>query len=160
MNINSRPLSLNMLANVDKFAGRLGCLGCLGYLGCLEEMPLDSEFEGDFLGCRGCLERCLWVADSREISLVAGVASKDAFGRRIRGRLFWLPRLPRKMPSGGRFEGDFLGCWGCLERCLRAADSREITLVAEVASKRCLRAADSREIILAAGSPRSDRQYN
>ena len=48
MNINSRPLSLNMLANVDKFAGRLGCLeerfylGCLGCLGCrgfLEEMP-------------------------------------------------------------------------------------------------------------------------
>ena len=131
MNINSRLLSLNMLANVDKFAGRLGCL-----------------------------ERCLRAADSREISLVAEIASKDAFGRRIRGRFPWLPRLPRKMPSGGRFEGDFLGCWGCLERCLRAADSREIILVAEVASKRCLWAADSREIILAAGSPRSDRQYN
>ena len=106
MNINSRPLSLNMLANVDKFAGRLGCL----------EVRLP------------------WLP--------------------------WLPRLPRKMPSGGGFEGDFLGCLGCLERCLRAADSREITLVAEVASKRCLRAADSRKIILAAGSPRSDRQYN
>ena len=94
MNINSRPLSLNMLANVDKFAGRLGCLeerfylGCLGCLGCLEEMPLGGEFEGDYLGC---LERCLRAADSREITLVAGVASKDAFGRRIRGRLFWPP---------------------------------------------------------------------
>lgn len=68
MNINSRPLSLNMLANVDKFAGRLGCLGCL--------------------------ERCLWAADSREIILATSVASKwclrmanlpkgDYFGRRV-----------------------------------------------------------------------------
>lgn len=79
MNINSRPLSLNMLANVDKFAGRLGCL-----------------------------ERCLWAANSREIILVAEVSSK---------------------------------------RCLRAADSREITLVA---SKRCLWTANSREITLVA----------
>ena len=54
MNINSRPLSLNMLANVDKFAGRLGCLevrfylgslGCLGCRGFLEEMPSDGEFD-------------------------------------------------------------------------------------------------------------------
>lgn len=64
MNINSRPLSLNMLANVDKFAGRLGCLeerfylGCLacleesfGRLGCLEEMPWGGGFEGDYFGC-------------------------------------------------------------------------------------------------------------
>ncbi len=83
MNINSRPLSLNMLANVDKFAGRLGCLeerfylGCLGCLGCLDEMPLDSEFEGDFLGCRGCLERCLRAADSRKIILAAGSPRSD-----------------------------------------------------------------------------------
>ena len=95
MNINSRPLSLNMLANVDKFAGRLGCL----------EVRLP------------------WLPR---------LPRRDAFGRRIRGRLPWLPRLPRKMPSGGGFEGDFLGC---LERCLRAANSREITLVAEVALK-------------------------
>ena len=81
MNINSRPLSLNMLANVDKFAGRLGCL---------EEMPSGGGFEGDYPGCWGCLERCLRVADSREISLVAGVASKDAF-------------------AGGGFEGDYFG---------------------------------------------------
>lgn len=54
MNINSRPLSLNMLANVDKFAGRLGCLEerfYLGCLGCLEEMPLGGGFEGDYFGC-------------------------------------------------------------------------------------------------------------
>lgn len=64
MNINSRPLSLNMLANVDKFAGRLGylevrfylgCLACLeesfGRLGCLEEMPWGGGFEGDYFGC-------------------------------------------------------------------------------------------------------------
>lgn len=50
MNINSRPLSLNMLANVDKFAGRLGCLeerfylGCLGCRGFLEEMPSGGGF--------------------------------------------------------------------------------------------------------------------
>lgn len=43
MNINSRPLSLNMLANVDKFAGRLGCL---------EEMPSGSGFEGDYFSRR------------------------------------------------------------------------------------------------------------
>lgn len=54
MNINSRPLSLNILANVDKFAGRLGCL--------------EERF---YLACLGCLERCLWAADSREITLVA-----------------------------------------------------------------------------------------
>lgn len=53
-----------MLANVDKFAGRLGCLeerfylGCLacleesfGRLGCLEEMPWGGGFEGDYFGC-------------------------------------------------------------------------------------------------------------
>ena len=68
MNINSRPLSLNMLANVDKFAGRLGCL---------EEMPLGGGFEGDFLGCLGCLERCLRAADSREIILAAGSPRSD-----------------------------------------------------------------------------------
>ena len=86
MNINSRPLSLNMLANVDKFAGRLGCLevrfylGCLGCLGCLEDMPLGGGFEGDYLGCRGCrgcLERCLRAANSREIILVAGSPRSD-----------------------------------------------------------------------------------
>ena len=103
MNINSRPLSLNMLANVDKFAGRLGCIEMrLPWLPRLpRKMPSGGGFERDFLGCLGCLE---------------------------------------EMPSGGGFEGDFLGCRGCLERCLRAAGSREI--------------------ILAAGSPRSDRQYN
>lgn len=58
MNINSRPLSLNMLANVDKFAGRLGCLeerfylGCLGCRGFLEEMPSGGGFEGDYFGRR------------------------------------------------------------------------------------------------------------
>lgn len=54
MNINSRPLSLNMLANVDKFAGRIGCLEerfYLGCLGCLEEMPSGGGFEGDYFGC-------------------------------------------------------------------------------------------------------------
>lgn len=43
-----------MLANVDKFAGRLGCLEerfYLGCLGCLEEMPLGGGFEGDYFGC-------------------------------------------------------------------------------------------------------------
>ena len=114
MNINSRPLSLNMLANVDKFAGRLGCLEVrLPWLPWLPWLPRKmlsgGGFEGDFLGCRDCLERCLWVADSREISLVAGVASKDAFGQRIRRRFPWLPRLPRKMPSGGGFEEDYFG---------------------------------------------------
>ena len=68
MNINSRPLSLNMLANVDKFAGRLGYL---------EEMPSGGGFEGDFLGSLGCLERCLWAADSREIILAAGSPRSD-----------------------------------------------------------------------------------
>lgn len=81
MNINSRPLSLNMLANVDKFAGRLGCLE----------------------------ERLPWLPR--------------------------LPRLPRKMPSGGGFEEDYFGRRVASKRCLRAADSREIILAAEVASK-------------------------
>lgn len=43
-----------MLANVDKFAGRIGCLEerfYLGCLGCLEEMPLGGGFEGDYFGC-------------------------------------------------------------------------------------------------------------
>lgn len=43
-----------MLANVDKFAGRLGCLEVrfyLGCLGCLEEMPSGGGFEGDYFGC-------------------------------------------------------------------------------------------------------------
>lgn len=43
-----------MLANVDKFAGRLGCLEerfYLGCLGCLEEMPSGGGFEGDYFGC-------------------------------------------------------------------------------------------------------------
>lgn len=57
MNINSRPLSLNMLANVDKFAGRLVCLEeRFGRLGCLEEMPSGGGFEGDYFGHLGCLE--------------------------------------------------------------------------------------------------------
>lgn len=62
MNINSRLLSLNMLANVDKFAGRIGCLeerfylGCLGCRGLLEEMPSGGGFEGDYFGHLGCLE--------------------------------------------------------------------------------------------------------
>ena len=79
MNINSRPLSLNMLANVDKFAGRLGCLeerfylGCLGCRGLLEEMPSGGGFEGDYFGRLGCLEI---------------VPSDDEFDE---GRLFWPP---------------------------------------------------------------------
>lgn len=74
MNINSRPLSLNMLANVDKFAGRLGCLGCRGFL---EEMPSGGGFEGDYFGCLGCLEM---------------VPSDGGFDE---GRLFWPPRSSR-----------------------------------------------------------------
>lgn len=80
MNINSRPLSLNMLANVDKFAGRLGCLEVrfyLGCLGCLEEMPSGGGFEGDYFGHLGCLEM---------------VPSDGEFAE---GRLFWPPRSPR-----------------------------------------------------------------
>ena len=79
MNINSRPLSLNMLANVDKFAGRLGCLevrfylGCLGCRGFLEEMPSGGGFEGDYLGCLGCLE---------EMPSGSGFEG-DYFGRRV-----------------------------------------------------------------------------
>ena len=133
MNINSRPLSLNMLANVDKFAGRLGCLevrlpwlprfprrNAFGRRICRREITLVAE-----VALKRCLraadsreiilvakvasKRCLRAADSREITLVAEVASKDAFGRRIRGRFPWLPRLPRKMPSGGGFEEDYFG---------------------------------------------------
>lgn len=80
MNINSRLLSLNMLANVDKFAGRLGCLEVrfyLGCLGCLEDMPLGGGFEGDYFGHLGCLEM---------------VPSDGEFDE---GRLFWPPRSPR-----------------------------------------------------------------
>lgn len=82
MNINSRPLSLNMLANVDKFAGRLGCLEeRLPWLPGLprlpRKMPLGGEFEGDYFGCRGCLEM---------------VPSDGEFAE---GRLFWPPRSPR-----------------------------------------------------------------
>ena len=80
MNINSRPLSLNMLANVDKFAGRLGCLEerfYLGCLACLEEMPWGGGFEGDYFGHLGCLEM---------------VPSDGEFAE---GRLFWPPRSPR-----------------------------------------------------------------
>lgn len=83
MNINSRPLSLNMLANVDKFAGRLCCLeerfylGCLGCRGFLEEMPSGGGFEGDYFGHLGCLEM---------------VPSDGEFAE---GRLFWPPRSPR-----------------------------------------------------------------
>lgn len=80
MNINSRPLSLNMLANVDKFAGRLGCL--------------EERF---YLGCLACLEEMPWGGGFAE------------------GRFPWLLGLPRKMPSGSGFEGDYFGCRGCLE---------------------------------------------
>lgn len=83
MNINSRPLSLNMLANVDKFAGRLGCLeerfylGCLGCLGCrgfLEEMPSGGGFEGDYFG---------------RLEMMPSDGEFDE------GRLFWPPWSPR-----------------------------------------------------------------
>ena len=63
MNINSRPLSLNMLANVDKFAGRLGCLEVrLPWLPWLPWLPRSDAF-----GRRIC---------RREIILVAEVATK------------------------------------------------------------------------------------
>lgn len=78
MNINSRPLSLNMLANVDKFAGRLGCLEeRLPWLPGLprlpRKMPLGGGFEGDYLGCLGCLE---------EMPSGSGFEG-DYFGRRV-----------------------------------------------------------------------------
>ena len=65
-----------MLANVDKFAGRLGCLEerfYLGCLACLEEMPWGGGFEGDYLGCLGCLE---------EMPSGSGFEG-DYFGRRV-----------------------------------------------------------------------------
>ena len=78
MNINSRPLSLNMLANVDKFAGRIGCLEerspwLPGLPRLPRKMPLGGGFEGDYLGCLGCLE---------EMPSGSGFEG-DYFGRRV-----------------------------------------------------------------------------
>ena len=92
MNINSRLLSLNMLANVDKFAGRLGCLevrlpwlpwlprrdafgrrirGSFPWLSRLpRKMPSGGGFEGDYFGC---------------------LEMMPSDGEFAEGRLFWAP---------------------------------------------------------------------